>query len=47
LHPEHARQGRRKRGPIERRGNALRVCVYAGDDPVTGRWVYRSETVAG
>ena len=37
----------RKRGRIERRGNALRVRVYAGDDPVTGRRVYRSETVPG
>jgi hypothetical protein len=37
----------RKRGRIGRRGNALRVRVYAGDDPVTGRRVYRSETIAG
>ena len=29
------------------RGNARRVRVYAGDDPVTGRRVYRSETVPG
>jgi hypothetical protein len=36
-----------KRGRIERRGNALRVRVYAGDDPVTGKRVYRSETVPG
>ena len=32
----------RKRGRIEKRGNALRVRVYAGDDPVTGRRVYRT-----
>jgi integrase len=38
---------RRKRGRIERRGNTLRVRVYAGDDPVTGKRVYRSETVQG
>ena len=37
----------RKRGRIERRGDALRVRVYAGDDPVTGKRVYRSETVPG
>ena len=37
----------RKRGRIEKRGNALRVRVYAGDDPVTGRRVYRNETVQG
>jgi integrase len=37
----------RKRGRIERRGDALRVRVYAGDDPVTGKRVYRGETVPG
>jgi hypothetical protein len=37
----------RKRGRIEKRGNSLRVRVYAGDDPVTGRHVYRNETVRG
>jgi integrase len=37
----------RPRGRIERRGNSLRVRVYAGDDPVTGKRVYRSETVQG
>jgi hypothetical protein len=37
----------RKRGRIERRGDALRVRVYAGDDPVTGKRVYRSETIPG
>jgi len=37
----------RTRGRIERRGDALRVRVYAGDDPVTGKRVYRSETVPG
>jgi hypothetical protein len=36
---------RRRRGRIERRGDTLRVRVYAGDDPVTGKRVYRSETV--
>lgn len=38
---------RRGRGRIEHRGNVLRVRVYAGDDPVTGKRVYRSETVQG
>jgi hypothetical protein len=37
----------RKRGRIEKRGNSLRVRVYAGDDPLTGRRVYRNETVRG
>jgi hypothetical protein len=37
----------RKRGQIEQRGDALRIRVYAGDDPVTGKRVYRSETVRG
>jgi integrase len=37
----------RKRRRIEKRGNSLRVRVYAGDDPVTGRRVYRNETVRG
>jgi len=37
----------RKRGRIERRGDALRVRVDAGDDPVTGKRVYRSETIPG
>ena len=37
----------RKRGRIERRGDALRVRVFAGEDPVTGKRVYRSETVPG
>jgi integrase len=39
--------GRRTRGRIERRGNSLRVRAYAGDDPVTGRRTYRTETVPG
>ncbi|WP_180890964.1 hypothetical protein [Haloechinothrix aidingensis] len=31
------------RGTIERRGNSLRVKVYAGVDPLTGRRLYLSE----
>jgi integrase len=37
----------RKRGRIEQRGDALRVVVYAGIDPVTGRRTYKRENVAG
>jgi hypothetical protein len=37
----------RKGGRIERRGESLRVKVYAGLDPVTGKRVYRTETIAG
>lgn len=37
----------RQRGEIERRGASLRVKAYAGVDPVTGKRVYRSETVKG
>lgn len=39
-------EGRRK-GRIEQRGGALRVVVYAGDDPVTGRRVYERATIKG
>jgi integrase len=38
--------GRRK-GRIEQRGQGLRVVVYAGIDPVTGRRVYERELVPG
>jgi integrase len=38
--------GRRK-GRIEQRDQALRVVVYAGIDPVTGRRVYERATVKG
>jgi integrase len=37
----------RQRGNIEERGGALRVRVYAGIDPVTGKQVYLRETVNG
>lgn len=37
----------RPRGSIETRGNALRIRVYAGLDPVTGKPVYLRETVRG
>jgi integrase len=39
-------EGRRK-GRIEQRGSTLRVVVYAGEDPVTGRRVYERETIKG
>lgn len=38
--------GRRK-GRIEQRGQGLRVVVYAGIDPVTGRRVYERDLVKG
>src|SRR2546423_1547858 len=37
----------RSRGRIEQRGDSLRVIVYAGIDPVTGRRSYLRETVKG
>jgi integrase len=37
----------RSRGRIEQRGDSLRVVVYAGIDPVTGRRSYLRETVKG
>lgn len=37
----------RKRGRIEQRGDSLRVVVYAGLDPVTGRRSYLRETIDG
>ncbi len=37
----------RPRGNIEARGDSLRIRVYAGIDPVTGRTVYLRETVRG
>ncbi|GAB3446276.1 tyrosine-type recombinase/integrase [Actinophytocola sediminis] len=37
----------RRRGRIEERGANLRVVVYAGLDPVTGRRAYLRETVKG
>ena len=43
-----ARRGtERPRGSIETRGDSLRVRVYAGPDPVTGKPVYLRETVRG
>ncbi len=38
---------RRRRGSIRKRGNSLQVRVFAGQDPVTGRDLYLSETVRG
>jgi len=35
---------RREQGSIERRGNSLRVKVYAGIDPLTGRRLYLTES---
>jgi hypothetical protein len=44
----HARRGsERIQGNIEVRGDSLRVRVYAGPDPVTGKPVYLRETVRG
>lgn len=37
----------RQRGRIEERAASLRVVVYAGQDPVTGRRVYLRETIKG
>ncbi|OLT45949.1 integrase [Saccharomonospora sp. CUA-673] len=37
----------RQRGRIEQRGGSLRVVVYAGDDPVTGRRTYLREKING
>jgi hypothetical protein len=37
----------RRRGSIRARGDSLQVRVYAGQDPVTGRDRYLSETVNG
>ena len=43
-----ARRGsERIQGNIEARGDSLRVRVYAGPDPATGRPVYLRETVYG
>jgi hypothetical protein len=36
--------GRRERGYIERRGNAYRIKVYAGIDPLTGKRLDLTET---
>ena len=37
----------RQQGRIEERGQSLRVVVYAGLDPVTGRRSYLRETISG
>ncbi|WP_235875203.1 tyrosine-type recombinase/integrase [Saccharopolyspora aridisoli] len=42
-----ARDQNRKRGNIEERGGALRVRLYAGTDPVTGKQVYYRDTIQG
>ncbi|GAA3436992.1 tyrosine-type recombinase/integrase [Kutzneria kofuensis] len=42
-----ARSEGRQRGGIEVRGDSLRVKVYAGLDPVTGKRVYLRETIKG
>lgn len=41
------RPDNRQRGRIEERGGSLRVIVYAGTDPVTGKRAYLRETVKG
>ncbi len=43
-----ARRGsERLQGNIEARGDSLRIRVYAGPDPVTGKPMYLRETVRG
>lgn len=42
-----ARSEGRQRGRIEERGKTLRVIVYAGVDPVTGKRSYLRETIDG
>ncbi|HEX5401479.1 MAG TPA: site-specific integrase [Pseudonocardiaceae bacterium] len=42
-----ARPEGRQRGRIEKRGDSLRVVVYAGTDPVTNRRSYLRETIKG
>ena len=42
-----ARPEGRQRGRVEQRGDSLRVIVYAGTDPVTGRRSYLRETIKG
>lgn len=42
-----ARSSGRPRGNIEERGGKLRVRLYAGIDPVTGRQSYLRETIPG
>lgn len=42
-----ARSDGRQRGRIEERGGSLRVVVYAGTDPVTGKRVYLRDNVKG
>lgn len=41
------RGSERPQGSIEARGDSLRIRVYAGVDPVTGKPVYLRETVRG
>jgi integrase len=36
--------GRRARGHIRKRGRSYQVLVYAGTDPVTGKWNYLTES---
>ncbi|MDI2031698.1 tyrosine-type recombinase/integrase [Saccharopolyspora sp. TS4A08] len=43
----HAPREDRSRGRIEERARTLRVIVYAGIDPVTGKRVYLRETIQG
>jgi integrase len=42
-----ARPDLRKRGEIEERNGSLRVKVYAGLDPVTGKRIYLRQKIAG
>ncbi|MBB3664426.1 coenzyme F420-dependent glucose-6-phosphate dehydrogenase [Prauserella sediminis] len=42
-----SRSGGRRRGRFEQRGDSLRVVVFAGTDPVTGRRTYLREKING
>lgn len=46
-HSGARRNTERPRRSIETRGESLRIRVYAGPDPVTGKPVYLCETVRG
>jgi integrase len=41
---EGSGNGRRARGHIRKRGRSYQVLVYAGTDPVTGKWNYLTES---
>jgi integrase len=42
--PEGSENGRQPRGHIRKRGRSYQVLVYAGTDPVTGKWNYLTES---